>query len=94
MAVTGKHFPDPVKEGNPFLLWCEDTGCTVEYDPRTSDMSKITDLYAKWSVVVVTFNLNGGGVSQTTKGVTFGSAYGDLPEPSRTGHTFINWLVH
>ena len=34
IAVTGKHFPDSVREGNPFLLLYEDIDCTVEYDPK------------------------------------------------------------
>ena len=76
IAVTGKHFPDPLREGNSFLLWCEDVDCTVEYDPKTSDLSSITELYARWTVIVVTFNPNGGTTpSPATKNVTYSESY-------------------
>ena len=29
---------------------------------------------------------------QSTKVVTFGSAYGELPNATRTGHTFLGWF--
>ena len=41
----------------------------------------------------VTFNANGGSVSPTSKTVTYGSTYGSLPSPSRTGHTFQGWYT-
>lgn len=42
---------------------------------------------------VVTFNANGGSVSQSTKTVTYGSTYGTLPTPTRTGYTFLGWYT-
>ena len=45
----------------------------------------------------VTFDANGGilpeygNVSQATKQVTYGEAYGDLPVPTREGYTFKGW---
>ena len=41
----------------------------------------------------MTFNPSGGSVSQSSKVVTFESAYGDLPNATRTGHTFIGWFT-
>ena len=41
----------------------------------------------------VTFNANGGTVSPTSKTVTYGSKYGDLPTPTRTGYTFNGWYT-
>lgn len=50
-------------------------------------------LTANWTAntYTVTFNPNGGSVSPTTKTVTYDSAYGDLPTPTKTGHTFKAW---
>ena len=42
---------------------------------------------------VVTFNPNGGSVSTTSKTVTYGSTYGTLPTPTRSGYTFLGWGV-
>ena len=41
----------------------------------------------------VTFNANGGSVNQTSKSVTYGSTYGTLPTPTRTGYTFDGWYT-
>lgn len=40
---------------------------------------------------VVTFDPNGGTVSQTTKEVSYHDAYGELPVPTREGYTFKGW---
>ena len=50
-------------------------------------------LTANWTAntYTVTFNPNGGSVSPTTKTVTYDSAYGTLPTPTRAGYTFAGW---
>ena len=52
-------------------------------------------LYAKWTPnnYTVTFNANGGSVSTANKSVTYGSTYGNLPTPTRTGYIFIGWFT-
>lgn len=40
---------------------------------------------------VVTFDPNGGTVSQTTKEISYHDAYGELPVPTREGYTFKGW---
>ena len=42
----------------------------------------------------VTFNANGGTVDTSTKAVTYGQTYGELPTPTRTGYTFNDWFTH
>ena len=93
LVVTQKNFPDPVKEGYTFLFWCKDAGCTEKYDPKTTSISGVTDLYAQWNVFVVTLDGNGGTPSQQNKSVLFNKAYGALPEPTRSGHTFAGWFT-
>lgn len=41
----------------------------------------------------VYFNANGGSVSPTSKTVTYGSTYGELPTPTWEGHTFTGWYT-
>ena len=41
----------------------------------------------------VTFNANGGTVSTASKEVAYGSAYGTLPTPTKSGRTFIGWAT-
>lgn len=54
-------------------------------------------LYAHWSkisqVYTVTFNANGGSVSTSSKTVTPGETYGNLPTPTRSGYTFEGWYT-
>ena len=66
----------------------------------TSDtIVKITEaqtLYAHWTPnkYTVTFIKNDGTSNNAgTSNVTFGSAYGTLPTPSRTGYTFSGWFT-
>ena len=39
----------------------------------------------------LTYNANGGSVSTASKSVAYGSQYGTLPTPTRTGYTFKGW---
>lgn len=41
----------------------------------------------------ITFDPNGGYVSTTSKTVTNGETYGELPKPTRPGHTFTGWYT-
>lgn len=50
-------------------------------------------LYARWdNHFTVTYNDNGGsGCSSSSKTVTYGSTYGDLCTPTRSGYIFAGW---
>ncbi len=41
----------------------------------------------------VQFNANGGVVNVATKVVTYEDSYGELPTPTREGHTFLGWFT-
>ena len=41
----------------------------------------------------ITFNTNGGQTSISSKKVTYGSTYGDLPVPTYSGYTFLGWYT-
>ena len=51
-------------------------------------------LYAHWTgnEYTVTFDADGGTVSPATKTVTYGQAYGELPTPTYSEHTFGGWF--
>ena len=53
----------------------------------------IVTMHAQWSAntYILTFIPNGGSVSPTSKSLTYGSQYGNLPTPTRTGYTFNGW---
>ena len=57
--------------------------------PANTNMS----LFARWTPIVrvVTFNPNGGTVNPTTRNVNSGQPVGNLPTPTRAGHTSAGW---
>lgn len=59
-----------------------------------SNQAKATCTVTPASVTYpVTFNPNGGRVSQASKVVTIGKTYGTLPTPTRTGYSFDGWYT-
>ena len=44
-------------------------------------------------VYTVSFNANGGSVTKTGINVTYGSTYGTLPVPERSGYKFNGWFT-
>ncbi len=47
----------------------------------------------KQGTINVSFNSNGGSVSDTTKTVYYGQLYGDLPVPTREHYSFLGWYT-
>ena len=90
-----KSLPVPVKKGHTFLPWCTDEECSEQYDPQTTDVSGVTDLYAHWVInnYTVTFDGNGGTPSKESIVVAYNSAYGDLPSSIKEGHSFLGWFT-
>lgn len=88
--------PTPTRTGYTFKGWFTATsGGTQITQTTTANLTANQTLYAQWSVnsYTVTFNANGGSVSQTSKTVTYGSGYGPLPTPTRTYYTFQGWYT-
>ena len=91
--VYGK-LPTPTRDGYTFAGWFTDPngGAKVEQgDVVTASHT----LYAHWTAnkYTVTFDANGGTVGTTTKTVTYGNPYGELPTPTREGYTFAGWFT-
>ena len=88
--------PTPTRTGYDFDGWftASSGGSQVSSSTKVTTDSDQT-LYARWSAkeITVTFNANGGSVSQSSKKVAFDSTYGTLPTPTRSGYTFNGWFT-
>jgi uncharacterized repeat protein (TIGR02543 family) len=88
--------PTPTRSGYNFNGWytAQTGGNKISSSTTVSNASNHT-LYAQWTILnyTVSFNANGGSVSTSSKSVTYGSTYGTLPTPSRTGYTFNGWYT-
>lgn len=83
--------------GCSFVEWNTAPDMTgTRYDPGdTYSADADITLYAIWLVGVftLTFDADGGTVSPASKQVLYGSAYGTLPTPVKTGETFYGWFI-
>lgn len=89
--------PAPTRDGYVFAGWHTASSGGVSVTDSTSVATAAAHtLYAHWDEPIsytVAFNPNGGSVSTTSKTVTYGSTYGTLPSPTRTGYTFAGWYT-
>ena len=63
---------------------------------HTWDRASATTLQAHWTInnYTLTYDVNGGNaLSPDHKSVTYNTAYGELPTPTRTGYTFAGWYT-
>ncbi len=88
--------------GHVFRGWgTTPTQYEVEYSDKAmvknlcSESGDTYNLYALWEpgTYTLTYNANGGTVSQESKQVVFGKTYGTLPTPRRDGYTFNGWTA-
>ncbi|MBO5076448.1 MAG: InlB B-repeat-containing protein [Clostridia bacterium] len=86
--------PVPTRNGYSFDGWFTEDGTAVTSSTVVKTAANHT-LYAAWlgEGLNVSFDANGGSVSQTSKSVTFDSTYGSLPTPTRTGYSFDGWFT-
>ena len=83
----------PTRVGYNFRGWDKTSGDVTD-SIFTMDASD-ANLTAKWEAkkFIVTFDANGGSLSQTTKEVTYDSEYGQLATATRTGYNFLGWYT-
>ena len=86
------------KTGYTFAGWYDNEDCSG--NPVTEISATDTGdkaYWAKWTpdTYQVTFAYHGadGGDTILSKNVAYGSTYGDLPVPARTGYTFKGWYT-
>ena len=84
--------PTLTLDGYTFDGWYNDNGMQVK--PEDVVTASHT-LYAHWTAntYTVTFDANEGTVETKTQTVIYGSHYGELPEPTRKGYTFVGWFT-
>ena len=85
----------PTRSGYSFMGWYSNESLTNSINSSTIFKNEYTDVYAKWKAnsYKVTFNANGGSVGTSNITVTYDSAYGTLPNPTRSGYTFKGWYT-
>ncbi|WP_099469664.1 InlB B-repeat-containing protein [Konateibacter massiliensis] len=87
--------PTPSKTGNTFNGWF--TAASGGTEVTTSTVFAVNDtIYAQWTRIAytVTFNPNGGRVSEASRSVVSGAAVGKLPKPTRSGsYSFGGWYT-
>lgn len=87
------------KTGYAFAGWKvnDSTEATTNLTLSATGYTAAITLTATWTpnTYQVTFNNHGadGGDTTTRKNVTYGSTYGDLPVPTKTGYTFKGWYT-
>ena len=83
----------PVKTGYNFTGWTKTSGEVTDNIFKMG--SENATLTTNWSPKKfnVTFDGNGGSITQTTKEVTYDSTYGELPEAIRNGYNFLGWYT-
>ena len=93
---TYDNLPKPSRTGYGFTGWytAKSGGSKVDSSTKVTNASNHT-LYAQWTIGTYTVSLdaNGGSVSPSSVKVTYGSAYSNLPTPSRTGFSFNGWYT-
>ena len=87
----------PTRTGYTFLGWFTAAEGGEQVTAETICAGDAT-IYAHWSPIAykLTYDVNGGDPlesTETEKTITYGSAYGDLVTPTRTGHTFLGWFT-
>ena len=87
--------PIPTRDYYTFDGWYTENG-SVAVTPETlvSNADDIT-LYAHWTLnsFAITFNANGGNVTESDRVAYCGTAIGELPVPERDYYTFVGWFT-
>ena len=84
--------PTPTKPGYTFTGWYDPDGNKIE-STTTVNLTGDTTLIAGWeeATYIITFDPGEGTVDETTREVTYGGTYGELPTPTRPGYIFDGW---
>ena len=83
----------PVKTGHTFKGWYTDSSDGALYSTVT--ISSAQTFYAQFTAATYTisFDPGEGSTETTTKTVTYGDSYGELPLPVRGGYNFDGWFT-
>lgn len=99
----------PTRKGFEFLGWYDapengnivydSNGKCINNGNYWKDSSYVNPnnltVYAQWKKqYTLTFDANGGTVSETSRTITEGSQVGSLPTPTKEGYEFYGWYTH
>jgi len=97
----------PVLSGYVFGGWYKDSGCTDEMRLGdggeivfmanfTNEPNGVIKAYPKWTAATytLTFDLDGGKCSETSRQVTFDQIYNTLPTPTKSNAIFLGWTLN
>ena len=89
LLIDNKVYSSTTTENYDLYVWLDEE----EEDISTMNRSFNFNLGGNCTgdVYTVTFDANGGTTSASSKDVTYGKSYGTLPEPTRSGYTFLGW---
>ena len=84
--------PTPTREGYDFEGWYDKNENKIE-STDIVDIVENSTLIAKWvgTEYTITFDAGEGTTDIASKQVKNGQEYGELPDATRTGYTFIGW---
>jgi uncharacterized repeat protein (TIGR02543 family) len=88
--------PTPTRTGYTFAGWFTAASGGAPVTAATVlDVTANVTIYAQWTLnkYTIAFDANCGAVSPASKGVDYGATYGELPTPTRAGHTFTGWFT-
>lgn len=93
-STTSVTLPIPSRTGYIFQGWATSSSASSGVKGDYTPTGNVT-LYAVWTAdtYTVTFDANGGSVSTSSKTVSNGSTYGDLPTPTRSEYGFDGWFT-
>jgi len=102
LGTAVEALPTPTRPGFSFVGWFTAANGGTRVESITSVAGSQT-LYAHWTEnggvepgdgsCTVTFDPNGGSVTETSREMDSGSAVGELPMPARTGYAFLGWFT-
>ena len=81
----------PVRDGYLFTGWTPDGGRIAKGSIGERTFTATWKAPEPGTPIVVTFDANGGSVTETSRTVKSGAAVGELPTPVRSGYTFAGW---
>lgn len=87
----------PERTGYTFKGWSTGPDGNVSYQPGEVRFCENRDLtlFAVWEAnkYIIYFDPNGGNVSESSRNITYGERYGNLPVPTRNGYAFDGWYT-
>ena len=87
--------PTPTRSGYTFAGWYTRATGGDAVTAQTVAGDEDVTIYAHWTgeSLTITFNANGGTVSEASRTVVRGSQYKRLPIPARGGYNFDGWYT-